>query len=314
MSAAPTGTTTPTSTDTTTDHSRRTTMTDIERRFETPGAATLTVEVQQGDVTLMAGDRTDTVVRLVPHGRNGEEIAERYTVEAHGSDVTVTAPKGRDGLFSGLGWRGHVDVVVELPTGSRVDARTGSGDVSAHGLLGDVRAHTGSGDLSLQDLDSADLKSGSGDVVARAVAGGVSAKTGSGDITLESAGGHVDLVSGSGDLMLRRAEATARLKTGSGDVVVGSSAGDLDIMTGTGDVKLEGVHGGEIRAKTGTGDVAIFVAAGVAAYLDLNTVTGDVDVHLDETDGPDGSESQASLAVQSGSGDVLVSRARVRVS
>ena len=95
---------------------------------------------------------------------------------------------------------------------------------------------------------------------------------------------------------------------------IGASIGDLELMTGTGDVTSARVHGGSVRAKTGTGDVSIAVAAGVAAYLDLNTVTGDVKIDLDETDGPGDAEAQASLSVHSGSGDIQVRRAQVSLA
>lgn len=295
-----------------------TTTTDLQTHFETSGPISLKIEVHQGDITLTTheadpADATGTTVRLVPRGRHGEEIAAAFTVQARGDDVVVIAPKARDTAF-GFGSRGSVDVHVALPAGSTIDARTGSGDVSAHGRLATVHATTGSGDLTFEDVESARLKSGSGDITARAVSGSVDAKTGSGDITLESATEAVDLVSGSGDIQLRRAQGDVKAKSGSGDLGIGSSSGDLDLMTGTGDVKLGAVHGGTVRAKTGTGDVMIAVAHGVAAYLDLNTVTGEVKIDLDDADGPDGSESQARLTVHSGSGDIRVARAKENLS
>jgi len=110
------------------------------------------------------------------------------------------------------------------------------------------------------------------------------------------------------------APAPAPAPKGSGDVVVSASIADLELMTGTGDVKLGAVHGGDIKARTGTGDVVIAVAAGVAAYLDLNTVTGDVRIDLEDSNGPGDAEAQTSLAVQSGSGDIHVKRAQVSLT
>ena len=104
------------------------------------------------------------------------------------------------------------------------------------------------------------------------------------------------------------------IKTGSGDLQIGASTGDLELTTGTGDINLDGVHGGEVRARTGTGDVTIAVAHGVAAYLDLNTVTGDVAIDLEETSGPGDAEAQARLIVHSGSGDIRVKRAQVSLA
>jgi DUF4097 and DUF4098 domain-containing protein YvlB len=270
-------------------------MSNIEKRFETTGPINLKVEQLVGDVKLTVTDEPVTTVRLIPHGRSGEELAERYTVEARGNDVVVLAPK-KEG-FLGLGiFKGSVDVEVDLAAGSTVDTRTGSGDIEGRGRLGDVQAATGSGDIAFDQLGDAELKSGSGDV------------------SVGQASGRLDLTSGSGDIAIRRADAEVRAKTGSGDVVVSTSIADVELMTGTGDVKLGAVHGGAVKARTGTGDVSIAVAAGVAAYLDLNTVTGDVRVELEDSDGPGDAEAQTSLAVQSGSGDIHVKRAQVSLT
>ncbi len=289
-------------------------MPDSEKQFVfgTGGPISLRVEVRHGDVTMTASDRSTTRVRLIPRNSGGKATVEEFTVEARGSDtVVVLAPKGHESTF---GRHGSVDVEVELPASSSVDVKTGSGDVTARGLLAHVQAASGSGDLTFEDVHLADLKTGSGDITARAVRGSLDAKTGSGDITLESVGDDADLIAGSGDIQLRRADGEVRAKTGSGDIGIGASSADLTLLTGTGDVKLGAVHGGAVRAKTGTGEVAIAVGSGVAAYLDLNTVTGDVKVDLDEADGPEGSESRASLTVHSGSGDIRVARAKGSLS
>jgi DUF4097 and DUF4098 domain-containing protein YvlB len=287
-------------------------MTNLETRFETTGPINLKVEQLVGDVTLTATDDPTTTVRLKPHGRAGEELAQRFTVEARGNDVVVLAPK-KEGLL-GLAFKGSVDVEVALPTSSTIDARTASGDIQGSGLLADVRAATGSGDIAFHELASADLRSGSGDIAVQVTRDEARLKTGSGDVVVGQSGGRMDIASGSGDVHIRRADAEVKAKTGSGDLVVKASVADLDLMTGTGDVVLGGVHGGAVKARTGTGDVTIGVANGVAAYLDLNTVTGDVDVDLHEADGPGDAEAQTSLAVQSGSGDVHVKRAQVSLT
>ncbi len=282
----------------------------MDKHFETPGPIRLRVELQTGDVTLAASDGAVTSVRLVPHGRGAEELAERFTVELRGDEVVVIAPKGRDGFF-GLGTRGSVDVEVLLPEGSDADVKTGSGDVSASCLLAVVRAATGSGDLAFHEV-AVRRTSSRGRVTSRSrpAAGDLTVRTGSGDVSVGSVAGVADLVSGSGDILVRRAERRLKVKTGSGDVRVLASGDDVDLMTGTGDCELAGVSGGEIRARTGTGDVVVAVASGVAAYLDLNTVTGDVRVELDDADDPGGAESTTRLSVQSGSGDIRVKRAQ----
>lgn len=284
----------------------------MEKQFETTGPINLTVELYVGDVTLRTHESTTTTIRLHPHGSRGEEHADKFVVEARGNDVVVLAPKKGSGLLALA--KGTVDVEVDLPAGSTVDARTGSGDISGSGVYAEVRVATGSGDVTVDEVGTGEAKSGSGDVRLRIVRAGASLKTGSGDLVVDLAGGRIDAVSGSGDVSIRRIEAGAKVKTGSGDVVVGSTAGDLDLLTGTGDVRVDAVHGGELRAKTGTGDVVLGVPHGVAAYLDLNTVTGDVAIDLDDAVGPDDAESTTALTVHSGSGDIHVKRAQVSLS
>ncbi|MDN5798143.1 MAG: DUF4097 domain-containing protein [Intrasporangium sp.] len=284
----------------------------MEHTFHTPGPIRLRVELVAGDVAVRATETDTTTVQLTPRGPAGEELAERFTVEQRGDEVVVLAPKMRDAIFS-LG-KGSVDIGVTLPPGSVLDAKTGSGDIEATGLLDRARAATGSGDVTLDEFAGGDLRSGSGDLSARVVRGDLALKTGSGDVSVGTSSARVDLVSGSGDVTIRRADGPLKAKTGSGDLVVLASSADLDLTTGTGDVTLVAVHAGEIRAKTGTGDVVAGIAHGVATYLDLNTVTGDVDVDLDEATGPEGAESTALLHVQSGSGDIHVKRAQVSLS
>lgn len=285
----------------------------MEKTFETPGPIRLRVELFVGDVRVRAASSTTTTVTLVPQGRDADELLDRFTVEQRGDEVIVQAPKLREG---GLGWgrKASVDVEVELPERSELDVRTGSGDVTAVGVLGRVVGATGSGDIAVDEIAGGDLKSGSGDIEARSVRGALSTKTGSGDVSVETANAALDLVSGSGAITVRRAEGSARAKTGSGDVTIGASVADLEILTGTGDVELGGIHGGQVKARTGTGDVALGVVAGVAAYLDLNTVTGAVRVDLDEATGPEDAEATASLSIQSGSGDIHVKRAEVTLA
>lgn len=282
----------------------------IETTFDTPTAIRLKVEAYVGDVSIAAGELSTTTVWLHPHGRKGVELAEQFTVEQRGDEVVVSAPKLRDGFMSFLKG-GSVDVQIELPVGSSVDAASGSGDVRLAGPLSDVRGASGSGDVTVEQATEAELKSGSGDLTIEVASGGVRAKTGSGDVTVGAVGGRFDGSTGSGDVSVRECRGSAKARTGSGDLSIGTSTGDLELVTGTGDISLGAVQGGDIHARTGTGDVVIGVVDGVAALLDLNTVTGDVDVDLDSTDGPGDAEAQTRLSVHSGSGDIRVARARL---
>lgn len=280
-----------------------------ERSFETSGPIRLRVQLGVGDLTVRAGAEGVTLVRLIPRGTRGEELLPRFVVEQRGAEIHVQGPRDREPFLS-WGRRAAVDVEVDLPTRSELDVRLGSCGVVTSGVLGRVVAVTGSGALSVDEVAGGQLSSGSGDVAAGAVRGPLEAKTGSGDVSIEVAGADVSLVSGSGDVWVGRAEAALKAKTGSGDITVGASVGDIELQSGTGNLDLQGIHGGQVRAKTGTGDVTLAVVQGVAAYLDLNSVTGDVTIDLEQASGPDDEDATAGLSVRSGSGDIHVKRAR----
>ena len=146
-------------------------MTNIEKRFETTGPINLKVEQPVGDVKLTVTDEPVTIVRLIPHGRSGEELAERYTVEARGNDVVVLAPK-KDG-FLGLGlfkdpWMSRSTSPPEAPS---TPAR-GPGTSRAGVASVDVRAATRSGDIAFDQLGDAELEWGSGGVNVQVLEGG----------------------------------------------------------------------------------------------------------------------------------------------
>jgi hypothetical protein len=122
-----------------------------------------------------------------------------------------------------------VDYKIEVPKGLRVEAETGSGNITLRSLTGPLVLSTGSGDIDASALagesvvaeagsgdielkygapmDSAELKVGSGNVTLRVPAGAydVSSEVGSGDATVsvkddQSSPHKISISSGSGDV------------------------------------------------------------------------------------------------------------------
>lgn len=93
---------------------------------------------------------------------------------------------------------------VLVPPSMSVDVRSGSGDISAVDLAGDLKLETGSGAVTVFNATGRlELKDGSGDIfVSGASSSVVNAHTGSGDVhlILETAPVTVDAATGSGDL------------------------------------------------------------------------------------------------------------------
>jgi DUF4097 and DUF4098 domain-containing protein YvlB len=162
----------------------------------------------------------------------------------------------------------RASIVLHVPAGTRIDVRSGSGDLTASGIRGIVRMETGSGDVSATALTGdADLRTSSGDVNVRALGGDVTLRTASGDVTAEDlAAGTVQAVTSSGDVALdfRLAPRDVDAATASGDVHVSLPVGEayrVEADTGSGDsqvgVKVDRASKRIVRARTSSGDATV---------------------------------------------------------
>lgn len=276
--------------------------------FDTPEPVRLRVELSEGTITVLAEETDTTTVELTPESAGGAaaELIDRATVEQRGSEIVVLVPKARGGLFR----RGYgIRATIHVPLTSAVNAESASADMELLGVLGDVRASTGSGDIRIEHASNGTVRTGSGDVSIGTVNGTCSVKSGSADVSIELVAGNCDLVTGSGDVVIDTIGGRLAVKSGSGDVIVKSGDGDVDAMAGSGDLTLRRVRHGKVKAKTGSGDIAIGVATGTAAYLDIMTMSGDVRSELDGAQGPGDGDPTVEISVMSGSGDVVLQRA-----
>jgi len=129
-----------------------------------------------------------------------------------------------------------------------LDLVTHSGDLLVNHVSGAVSAEVGSGDIKAEDIGSLELRrSGSGDVRARKVRGDVRiGNVGSGDLTFDevSKSVHVNSV-GSGDLGVHGAGGDVVIDSiGSGDVSASDVGGDFIVKaSGSGDIHHHGVKG-----------------------------------------------------------------------
>ena len=276
--------------------------------FETPEPVDLKVELSTGEINITAADTSVTTVELEAiHGDNyAKDLIANARVEQHGTKISVIMPKNKGGFF---GRKGQVRAKIAIPHESSLKIDTGSADLEARGRFAQANVNSGSGDIEIEQIASGDLKAGSGDVDVENVVASVKVKTGSGDVKLGPIGGSGDIMAGSGDVVLDAVEGSLKVKTGSGDVVVKAGGERVDAMAGSGDLLIQHVNRGEVLAKTGSGDVTIGVAQGTAAYLDIQTVTGDVTSSLDSTESPLDGDATVAINVISGSGDVVLQRA-----
>ncbi|MFE3448898.1 DUF4097 domain-containing protein [Nonomuraea sp. NPDC059194] len=277
--------------------------------FDTPEPITATISAGTGRLRINASDRADTVVTIRPADESDEadvKAARQTTVEHTRGRLLVKAPRNRAlSLFSHAG---SVEVTIDLPAGSRVEATT-AGEIRGRGRLGDCSLETASGGITLDETGKLRLS------------------TADGDIRVAGSSGHTDVTTANGGIDLRRVDGTAVIKTSSGDIGLGEVTGDLRLNTAYGAITVEralaGVHArtayGDIRVEqavrgsldleTGHGQVEVGIGQGTAAWLDVRTPYGTVHNLMAAATGPAESDETVEVHARTYYGDIVIRRA-----
>ncbi|MEU7293408.1 DUF4097 family beta strand repeat-containing protein [Streptomyces exfoliatus] len=217
------------------------------QKFATPAAIVTVLDIPAGLIRLAASDRTDTTVDVRPaNAAKGADVkaAEQITVEYGDGVLRITAAPAKNRI---LGDSGSVEVTVQLPAGSRVEAKTAAGELRGTGRLGDVTFEGAQGTVTLDETANARLA-----LLA-------------GDITVGRLGGPAEISTQQGDLRVAEAiRGTVVLRTESGAISVDAAPGvsaTLDAGTTYGRIHnaLANTEGAaaelSIRATTSYGDI-----------------------------------------------------------
>lgn len=275
--------------------------------FDTPEPLSATVDIQVGQVRIIAGKRIDTVVEVAPSDPGNKQdiqAAQETAITCANGKLLVKGPRKR----SPFGKYGAVDVTVELPAGSEVTGGTGLGDLIAEGRLGNCRLTVAAGNIALEEAADVQLKTTHGDVI-------VDRTTGETDIY------------GSGRVRVGRIDGAATIKNINGATAIGEIGGELHVKSSNGPInvvraessvtaksangaiRLDEVVRGRIALETSAGGLEIGIAAGTAAWLDVRSKAGRVRNELGAADGPDTSEETAEVYGRTSVGDIVIRRA-----
>ncbi|MFF7545286.1 DUF4097 family beta strand repeat-containing protein [Streptomyces canus] len=216
------------------------------QKFDTTAPITTVIDLPAGRAQVIAADRTDTTVEIRPADpakSRDTRAAEQFEV-THGDDgvLRIAAQAARNQYF---GPSGSVEITVQLPVGSHVEAKTAAAEFRAVGRLGDVVFQGAHGPVKIDEAASIRLTAADSDITVGRLTGPAEISTQKGDITIAEA------VTGS-----------VVLSTQTGDITVGTAASaSLDAGTSYGRVhntlkNTEGAHAGlVIRATTAHGDI-----------------------------------------------------------
>ncbi|MER5208984.1 DUF4097 family beta strand repeat-containing protein [Streptomyces sp. NPDC002825] len=216
------------------------------QKFDTAAAVVTVLAVPAGRIRLVASDRTDTTVEILPADPSkGRDVktAERTEVTYTDGVLTIEVPKAKNGI---LGGTGSIEVTVQLPAGSRVEGRAAAAELLTAGRLGDIAFEGAYQQIKIEEAANLRLGAVDGDVEVGRITGSAEISTQRGDIRVAEA------VSG-----------TVALNTQMGDVTVTAAAGvsaSLDAGTAYGRVsnslKNDGTSALNIQATTAYGDIA----------------------------------------------------------
>jgi hypothetical protein len=185
------------------------------QKFATPSPVSVVLDIPGGSVRLIAADRADTVVEVLPADaskRRDVKAAQQIEVGYRDGVVTIASPQAN----RVLGSSGSLRVTIELPAGSRVEGKAGAAELHTVGRLGDIAFEGAYRTVVLEEAASATLQVHAGDVSIARLAGPARIRNGKGDITIaEAHAGTVELRTDMGNLSIAAARgASATLDAG----------------------------------------------------------------------------------------------------
>ncbi|MFE1289776.1 hypothetical protein [Streptomyces sp. NPDC058751] len=164
------------------------------QKFDTPAPVSAVLDIPAGRIQFIAADRADTTVEVLPANRSKSrdvKAAEQVRIAYADGVLRVEAPEAKNRL---LGPSGAVEVTVQLPAGSRVEAKAAAAEFRGVGRLGDVTFEGGHRSVKLDEADSVRLTGLDADITVGRLNGPAEISTQKGDLNItEAAGGQITL-------------------------------------------------------------------------------------------------------------------------
>ncbi|MFF4347214.1 DUF4097 family beta strand repeat-containing protein [Streptomyces sp. NPDC001530] len=215
------------------------------QKFDTPAPISAVLDIPAGRIQFIAADRADTTVEVLPANpskSSDTKTAEQTEVAYADGVLRITAQAPDNQLF---GPSGSIEVTVQLPAGSRIEARAAGAELRGVGRLGGIAFEGAYRQIKIDEAASVRLTAIDGDVEVGRLGGPAEISTARGDIRIAEA-----------------VRGTVVLRTQSGDISIAAAAGvsaALNAGTDYGRVsnalKNDGTAELDIRATTSRGDI-----------------------------------------------------------
>ncbi|MGH7740907.1 MAG: DUF4097 family beta strand repeat-containing protein [Candidatus Eiseniibacteriota bacterium] len=255
------------------------------RSFPVSGTAALSVESNDGRVTITSWDKPEIAIHVTSSGwKLDSQVALDAVKTGSRVDLTARVPNTIEFFMFTNHWL-HIEVSV--PRHTDVEARTSDGAVTLERIEGTVHAKSGDGHIEATDLKGdIELRTGDGGIEARGLDGRLTASSGDGRIQVSGRFDALDLSSGDGHI-------TAEAARGS----LISEGWDLDTSDGGITLRIPAELKANLSASTSDGGISVDVPV---------EVSGDwhAEHHLHGTLNGGG----APLRLRSGDGSIRIER------
>ncbi len=279
-------------------------------KFETPQPITANIEPGNGYVTIIAGDRVDTVVDIRPTNPENEsdtDAAERTTVDFAGNTLTIRGPKLNP--FSWSNKTRSIDVTIEVPTGSHIHGKSRMGDLTSTGRLGDVSYKTGLGHVQFDEAATVSVTTATGNVLGNRITGNATITTASGRLHVGELADRGVLNNSNGITVVGAARGRSRsapptATSPSRRRPTTSRRRPLTARSGCSTTVR-----GSLTLETAMGEIEVGVHEGSAAWLDVKTKFGLVRNEMSASGAPADRADKVEIHANTAFGDVTVRRA-----
>ncbi|WP_182876027.1 DUF4097 family beta strand repeat-containing protein [Microbispora sp. H10670] len=277
------------------------------RAFDTPQPILAVLDIATATVRINASGRTDTVVDVRPSDELNDadvQAARHIQVDYADGRLLVRTDREHAGSASGRGlslgrlvespasWArslllgpGSADVTIDLPAGSRVDAKT-AGTILCRGPLGEVTLTTSYGDIRVEQAGRLRVKSTHGDISVVRASGHAEVTTTHGGIHIGEVDGTAAVRTSHGAVRIREVTGELRLNSAHGDIAVDRALAGVAAKTAYASLRIGEAVSGSIAMETTGGGLDVGIREGTAAWLDVASTYGTVDVSLDPGDDP----------------------------
>jgi hypothetical protein len=189
-------------------------------------------------------------------------------------------------------WGTKAQLRLGVPDELTYVIKTGSAAVTISANIGHSKIICGSGDITVGNATDLDCSTGACNISVGSVDGsGARLRSGSGDISVAEVNCPISAKSGSGEVVVKSLRgANLQANSGSGDIAVSATSGSVDL-------------------RSASGSLTVGVADNLPAWLDLNSVSGDIRIGLESTAEPEPGEPYLTLRARTASGDISIHRA-----